>query len=112
ITVNPRRKVKEVIKVLDTEIDRVIQNAVNPTEVARAIKQARAQFAYGSENITNQAFWLGYAEMFANYDWFLHYMKRLEQVTPADVQRIAQQYLIPSRRVIGVYTPTGEEVSA
>ncbi|HWQ47158.1 MAG TPA: pitrilysin family protein [Longilinea sp.] len=112
ITVNPRRKVKEVIKVLDTEIDRVIQNAVNPTEVARAIKQARAQFAYGSENITNQAFWLGYAEMFANYDWFLHYMIRLEQVTPADVQRIAQQYLIPSRRVIGVYTPTGEEVSA
>ena len=39
-------------------------------EIARAIKQARALFAYGSENITNQAFWLGYAEMFASYDWF------------------------------------------
>lgn len=112
ITVNPRRKVKDVIKVLDGEIERLKQQTVNPTEVARAIKQARAQFAYGSENITNQAFWLGYAEMFANYDWFLHYMERLEQVTPADVQRIARQYLDPSRRVVGVYTPNGEEVAA
>jgi zinc protease len=111
ITVNPRRKARDVIKVLDGEIERLKQHLVNPDEVARAIKQARAQFAYGSENITNQAFWLGYAEMFADYDWFLHYMDRLEQVTPVDVQRIARQYLNPSRRVVGVYTPSGEEVA-
>ena len=39
-------------------------------ELRRAVKQARALFAYGTESITNQAFWLGFAEMFANYDWF------------------------------------------
>ncbi len=37
---------------------------------------------YGSENITNQAFWLGYAEMFASYDWFSQYVERLAKNTP------------------------------
>ena len=78
--------------------------------IQRAIKQARAMFAYGSENITNQGFWLGYAEMFDHYQWFECYMDQLEKVTAADVQRIAQTYLNPARRVVGVYLPNGEEV--
>ena len=81
-------------------------------EIARAIKQARALFAYGSENITNQAFWLGYAEMFDDYSWFTGYLDRLAQVTPADVQRAAQTYLRPDNRVVGVYIPNGEELPA
>ena len=81
---------------------------MSETEIARAIKQARALFAYGSENITNQAFWLGHAEMFANYAWFVHYVDSLASVTPADVQCIAQTYLVPANRVVGTYQPNGE----
>ncbi len=67
-------------------------------------------FAYGSENITNQAFWLGHAEMFATYDWFLNYLDKLAAVTPADVQHAAQKFLRPQNRVVGTYIPTGAEV--
>lgn len=109
ITVRPGQAVEDVLKAADAEIERLQQETVHPDEIARAIKQARAIFAYGSENITNQAFWLGYAEMFATYEWFNEYMQRLEQVTPADLQRIAQQYLPAGRRVVGVYIPSGEE---
>jgi zinc protease len=84
---------------------------VTEQEIERAIKQARALFAYGSENITNQAFWLGYADMFANYGWFTGYVSHLETITPGDVQRIAQTYLAPEKRVVGTYFPTGEETS-
>jgi len=62
-------------------------------EIRRAIKQARALFAYQSENITGQAAWLGHAEMFANYEWFLTYLDRLSKVTPSDIQTAAQKYL-------------------
>jgi zinc protease len=65
-------------------------------------------FAYGSENITNQAFWLGYAEMFAHYPWFKNYLHQLEQVTPVEVQRVAQKYLRSNTRVVGHYQPNGE----
>ncbi len=84
-----------------------METPVTSKEIQRAIKQARALFAYGSENITNQAFWLGYAEMFDHYDWFVHYLDRLSQVTPMDVQRVAQQVLTPQGRVVGFYLPEG-----
>jgi zinc protease len=109
ITVRAGQSVDAILKTVDTEIGQLQQAQVHPDEIARAIKQARAIFAYGSENITNQAFWLGYAEMFSSYQWFTEYMLRLEAVTPADLQRIAAAYLLPERRVVGVYIPTGEE---
>ena len=108
ITVNPRHQPEEVIAALDAEIRRLQDGLVSPDEIARATKQARAMFAYGSENITNQAFWLGYAEMFATYDWFVNYVDHLSKVTPAEVQRIAQTYLDPANRVLGIYQPEPE----
>jgi zinc protease len=83
-----------------------VQDILVPArEIARAIKQARAIFAYGAENITNQAFWLGYAEMFSTYDWFLTFLDKLSAVTPKDVQRVAQKYLRSQNRVVGTYIP-------
>ena len=99
-----------VIAVLDEEIARVQNELVSEAEVERAVKQARAIFAYGSESITNQAFWLGYSEIFASYDWFLTYLDKLAAVTPEDVQRVAREYLQPNKRVVGVYLPQGGEV--
>jgi zinc protease len=109
LTIHPRRKPEEALAALDDEIKRVQDKPVPAREIARAIKQARAIFAYGSENITNQAFWLGYAEMFATYNWFLTYLDRLSAVTPKDVQRVAQKYLLPQNRVVGIYIPSDAE---
>ncbi len=99
----------EVLVAIDDQVQRLQQERVTAEEVARAIKQAKALFAYGTENISNQAYWLGLAEMFATYDWFTSYLDRLEQVGPEDVLRVAQTYLPPERRVVGAYIPTGEE---
>jgi len=107
ITLRPERSVQDILACMDEQVQRLQDNPVSPEEIGRAIKQARALFAYGSENITNQAFWLGYAEMFASYDWFEHYVERLEQVSPEQVQRMAQTYLAKDHRIVGVYLPDG-----
>jgi zinc protease len=107
LTVHPRRKPQETLAALDNELQRVQDVLVSKEEIRRAIKQARANFAYGTENITNQAFWLGYAEMFATYDWFESYLEKMSEVTPRDVQRVAREYLRPQTRVVGFYLPTG-----
>jgi len=107
MTIHPKRKPEEALAVLDKEIQRVKKEKVTRDEIARAIKQARAIFAYGSENITNQAFWLGYAEMFANYAWFQSYLEKLSKVTAKDIQRVASEYFKPQSRVIGTYIPQG-----
>ena len=110
LTIHPQRKAEEVLAAFDDEVKRIQDEAITAEEVARAIKQARALFAYGSENITNQAFWLGHAEMFATYEWFLDYLDKLATVTPADVQCAAQSILQSHNRVVGTYIPTGAEV--
>src|SRR5512134_3541947 len=105
MTVHPRRKPEEALAALDREIQRVKEEKVTKVEITRAIKQARALFAYGSDNITNQAFWLGYTEMFADYNWFLTFLDKLAAVTVKDVQRVANEYFKPQRRVVGTYIP-------
>jgi len=107
IIVHPEQRSEAAIAGFDREIKLLQDSPVCEEDIQRAIKQARALFAYGSENITNQAFWLGFAEMFASYAWFSGYLDHLNQVTPQDVQRIAQTYLTPEQRVIGSYHPTG-----
>lgn len=109
LTAHPDKPIEKALAALDTEIERIQNEPPAAADVARAIKQARAMFAYGAENITNQAFWLGYAEMFASYEWFTSYLEKLAQVTPADVQRVAQTWLRAKSRVVGTYLPIGEE---
>ncbi|MEX1071887.1 MAG: pitrilysin family protein [Anaerolineales bacterium] len=111
ITVHPERRAEDVIGALDEELQRLQNEAPKPAELARAVKQAQALFAYGSESITNQAFWMGFAEIFDTYDWFRNYLGRMEAVTPQEVQRAAQLYLRPERRVLGVYQPDGRPAS-
>ncbi|HXF86506.1 MAG TPA: pitrilysin family protein [Anaerolineales bacterium] len=105
MTIHPKRTPEEALAALDREIERVKQEKVSKEEIQRAVKQARALFAYGSENITNQAFWLGYSEMFASYDWFLTYLDKLAAVTAKDIQRVANEYFKPQHRVVGTYIP-------
>lgn len=109
LTVHPQGTADQVVIALDDEIKRLQDSPPPAGEVARAMKQARALFAYGSESISNQAFWMGYTEMFATYAWFTDYLENLAGVTPEDVQRVAQTYLRPQNRVLGVYIPTGNE---
>ena len=108
ITVHPKRTPAEALAALDAEIRRVQEQRVTKAEITRAIKQARAIFAYGSESITNQAFWMGFAEMFADYNWFRTYLEKMSAVTPADVQRVARATFRPQQRVVGTYIPNGK----
>jgi zinc protease len=106
MTVHPKRKPGEALAVFDKEIEHIRQEKVTKAEITRAIKQAKALFAYGSENITNQAFWMGYSEMFAEYNWFESYLEKLSSVSVKDVQRVANEYFRPQSRVVGTYMPT------
>lgn len=105
VTVRPDRTAEESLEKVDEELDRVQQHPLAAEEIGKAIKQARALFAYSSESITNQGFWLGYSEMFADYGWFTDYLSRIESVTPEMVLSVAQKYLKPARRVVGIYRP-------
>jgi zinc protease len=105
VIVHPNQQPEDVLKAVDQQIEQIRNDQVTTAEIERAIKQAKALFAYGTESVTNQAFWLGYTEMFASYDWFENYIQSLEKTTPAILLETAQRYLDPTRRVVGIYRP-------
>ena len=62
-TVHPQHTPEEVVSAINDEIKRAQDEIPSLEALERAVKQARALFAYGSESITNQGFWLGFTEM-------------------------------------------------
>lgn len=73
--------------------------------MAKAIKQTQAEFVYGVQSVTDQAYWLGFSEVGASQDWLEGYLARLAAVTPAAVQRVAATYLQADQRTIGIFIP-------
>jgi len=109
LTLREGRDPEEVESALYREIDRLREGDITERELARAKKQARALFAYSTERITTQAFWLAFAESFDSYNWFEGYLARLEAVTLEDVHEVAQMYLRPQNRTVGYFVPVTAE---
>jgi len=108
-TIQPEGEPRTVLSILDEQIRKLTTQELRMTEVERAIKQARALFAYGCDNITNQGFWMGYASSFSDYDWFTGYLTRLSSVTPNQVLGTARKYLKADERVVGIYRAGKEQ---
>jgi zinc protease len=106
-TVRPGRSAAEVEEALGAELLRIAATPVSQWDLERAIKQASAQFAYASESVTHQAFWLGFSEVVADTNWFQTYLDRLSAVGVADVHRVAETYLVEANRTVGHYLPKG-----
>lgn len=111
VTVRDGRQPVEVQRALDDEIERVAAGAITQAELDKAKKQARALFAYGTESVTGQAFWLAFSENFSSYAWYENYLEQLEAVTLDEAREVAARYLRPSQRTVGWFVPSavGEE---
>ncbi len=87
------------------EIHKVQQEGVTTAELTKAIKQTKAQFAYSSESVTYQAYWLGFSEIIADTTWLENWLEKLIAVTAEDVQRVAQTYFARNQQTVGWYLP-------
>jgi zinc protease len=101
----PERTHDEIAEALDDVVGEVKENGVTDEEVARAKRQLKAQEAFGRDGPFSIAAQLN--EAIAAGDWTLYaeFMERIDRVTPADVERVARQYLAPRKRTVGQYVP-------
>ncbi|NNJ11464.1 insulinase family protein [Chloroflexales bacterium ZM16-3] len=90
---------------LIAEVTKIQQDGIAESELARARKQMRAQVAYGSESVTNQAMQLGMWETLDSYRRVDTLLDELAAVSAEDVRRIAQTYLTERRRTVGHFVP-------
>jgi zinc protease len=105
-TLRPGRKVEEAEAVAFRVVDELAADGPDAEELTRAKKQARAQFAYGTETVTSQAYWLGALEVVASHDLLDGFLGRIDAVSADDVRRVARTYLTEQRRTVGWLEPT------
>jgi zinc protease len=104
-TVRAGRTPHQVEEAVWAEVERLVKEPAGQEELNKALKQAKAQFAYASESVTNQALWLGFAEMLRDYGWFMTFIDQLNQVTLEDVHRVATKYLARRNSTVGWFVP-------
>lgn len=107
-TLAPEVTHSQIEEVFWTEIHTIQEDGITPNELAKAIKQLKAQFAYSSESVTAQAYWLGFSEVVASTEWLDTWLESLMAVSNDDVQRVAQTYFTKNRQTIGWYMPEDE----
>jgi len=108
LAVRDGRTLEEAEAALDAEIARIRTEDISQAELDKAIKQARALFAYSTEGVSGQSYWLAICENMGSYDWFETYVDRLSAVTVQDVRAAAEKYFDPRQRTVGWYIPTGD----
>ncbi len=112
VTLREGRNPDEAEESLLKEIARLQADGISQAELQKARKQAKAAFAYSTESVTEQAYWLAQSFVLGDADWFDGYMDRLMRVAAEDVLDVANRYLIPKRRVVGILHPTDPEAEA
>lgn len=107
VTLNDGFTHQEAEDAILAEIERIQVEGISQKELDKAKKQAKASFAYSSESVTNQAYWIAQSAMLGDLHWYDNFLDRLNAITLEDVQATAQKYLIARHRVTGLLVPTG-----
>jgi zinc protease len=106
LTLRDGRTHAEVENALLEQIDRLQNELVSEAELTKAKKQARAAYAFSTERVSGQAFWLAHSENIRSYRWFETYADDLQAITAEDIQDVAQKYLVRTQRTVGWFIPT------
>ncbi len=104
-TLAPGVEHEQVESALLGEIEKIKSDGVTAEEVARVKRQYVAADAYKRDGTAAVASELN--EWIAVGDWTLYvtFSERVQQVTPADVQRVAKQYLNEDQSTTGWFVP-------
>lgn len=106
VVVAPGQKVEAAEQALYRELERIKQEPPSETELQRARNQLEAARIFGQDSIFRQAMLLGQAETVgAGWRFEDSFLDRIRKVTPQDVQRVAQRYLIEDARTVGTLLP-------
>jgi zinc protease len=101
----PGKGIAEVEKALDQEVERLKKEPVGEHELEKVKNQLEAAFVFGQDSLFYQAMLLAQHEIALNWRAIDNYIPSIRKVSPEDIQRVANRYLIPDNRTVGILIP-------
>jgi zinc protease len=106
-TAAPGQELATIQQVLQQSLTEIQEKPVSAEELQRAKVQLQAAFVLNNQDISSQASQLAYNQTIAgDYQYSDRYLQAIEQVTLADIQRVAKTYLDPAQGTVGIFEPT------
>ncbi len=114
-TARPGKTLDEIEKEINAEIEKIKKEPPTREEISRALNQIESSSIYGLQSIGGFG---GKSDQLNNYatflgkpDFFAKDLERYQKVTPADISRVANNYLTDKRLVMSfVPRPKGKEM--
>lgn len=105
----PGRDVREVERVVDEELERLRREPVGERELTKAKNQLEAAFVFGQDSVFSQGMMLAMYEITDSWRRVEDYIPSIRKVTAEDIRRVANQYLIPANRTVGILLPVASQ---
>jgi zinc protease len=109
VVVAPGVKPERIEKLVLKEIEKLQSKPIS----VRELNRIKSQFRTASQMQRKET--LGLAHTISNYEdsvdwlWGVRASAECDKLTPADVQRVANKYLVADNRIVGYFIPTGEK---
>ncbi len=99
------KNIEDVEKAINDEIEKIKKEPPSEQEVQKAKNQIEASFIMGQDSIYMQARMIGTFEMIGGWRLWDRYLEGIRKVSPEDVRRVAEKYLVPDKRTTGILIP-------
>lgn len=106
-TASHGKKMEDLENALNEELEKIKKAAPSDREVQKAKNQIEASFIMEQDSIYMQARTIGTFEMIGGWRLIDKYLAGVRKVTPEDVRRVAQKYLVSDRKTTGILIPAG-----
>ncbi len=105
IFMTPGASHESVENIILEEYENIIANGVTKEEVDRAVSQIQADTAYARDGSFSIASVLNETIAMGDWTFYIRYPEEVAKVTPEDVQRVAETYLVTDHSTTGYFIP-------
>jgi zinc protease len=109
VTLNPGVAHAEAERVVYEEIEKLKTVEVGEAELRKAKNLINTQLVYQQDSALSIVRGLSEAEMVAGWRHYVDFPKLVEQVTPADLRRVVNEYFTEDNRTVGWFIPKPDE---
>ena len=105
-TVADSSRFPEILAEVEAQIGRALRGELEPQTVAEAKSAIRGRLLLGMESNSDFAWWLaGVSLIVADHQPVPNLFEMVDAVSPADVARVARDYLSPEKRYQAIHRP-------
>ncbi len=108
-TARPGKSLDDIEKEINAELERIKNEPPTAEEMTQTLNLIESQTIFGLQTVLGKAGQLAtYKGYLGKSNWFQDDLDRYRKVTPADVSRVAKQYLTDNRLVMSYVPRRGE----